>query len=69
LAQTAKEELPNAPAVSDTLGWIFYKKNVYLKAIGLLTESAEKLPDNPVVHYHLGMAYYEYLTELTELMK
>jgi tetratricopeptide (TPR) repeat protein len=30
-----------------------------LKAISLLQESAEKLPDNPLVHYHLGMAYYK----------
>ena len=26
LAQTAKEQLPDAPAVSDTLGWIYYKE-------------------------------------------
>jgi len=43
--------------VSDTLGWIYYKKNVYVKAIGLLKDSTEKLPNNPVYHYHLGMAY------------
>jgi tetratricopeptide (TPR) repeat protein len=59
LAQTAKEQLPDTPAVSDTLGWIYYKKNVYLQAISLLAESAEKLSDNPVIHYHLGMAYYK----------
>jgi tetratricopeptide (TPR) repeat protein len=60
LAQTAKEELPQAPSVSDTLGWIYYKKHVYLKAIGLLQESAAQLPDNPMVQYHLGMAYYKH---------
>jgi tetratricopeptide (TPR) repeat protein len=59
LAQTAKEALPQAASVSDTLGWIYYKKRVYLKAISLLQDSAEQLPDNPVVHYHLGMAYYQ----------
>jgi tetratricopeptide (TPR) repeat protein len=59
LAQTAKEQLPDVAAVSDTLGWIYYKKHVYLKAISLLQESVEKLPDNPIVHYHLGMAYFK----------
>lgn len=43
--------------MSDTLGWIYYKKNVYVKAIDLLKDSTEKLPNNPVCHYHLGMAY------------
>ena len=57
LAQLAKEKYPDNPSVSDTLGWIYYKKNVFLKAVSLLKESVEKLPDNPVVRYHLGMAY------------
>jgi Flp pilus assembly protein TadD len=35
-----------------------YKKHLYGQALSLLKESAEKLADNPVVHYHLGMAYY-----------
>jgi tetratricopeptide (TPR) repeat protein len=59
LAQSAKEQLPDDPSISDTLGWIYYKKNAYLKAIGLLKESAEKLQGNPVIHYHLGMAYFK----------
>ena len=59
LAQTAKEILPEDSSVSDTLGWIYYKKQVYLTAISHLKESAEKMPGNPVVRYHLGMAYYK----------
>ncbi|HLG30470.1 MAG TPA: tetratricopeptide repeat protein, partial [Candidatus Brocadiales bacterium] len=59
LAETARERLPEDPSVADTLGWIYYKKNVYLKAIGLLKETAEKLETNPVIRYHLGMAYYK----------
>jgi tetratricopeptide (TPR) repeat protein len=59
LAQTAKEINPEDPSVSDTLGWIYYKKQVYLTAISHLKESAEKMPNNPVVRYHLGMAYYK----------
>src|SRR3989304_4287289 len=58
LAETAKEQLPNEPAISDTLGWIYYKKQAYLKAVTLLKESAAKMPNEPTVKYHLGMAYY-----------
>src|SRR5262249_3548450 len=57
LAQTAKAQLPDTPSISDTLGWIYYKKNSYSKAISLLKDSVEKQPDDPVHHYHLGMAY------------
>jgi Flp pilus assembly protein TadD len=57
LAQTAKELAPEDPRISDTLGWILYKRGVYQRALALLKESATKLPNNPQVHYHLGMAY------------
>lgn len=56
LAQRAKEAAPDDPHVSDTLGWILYKRGVYQRAVDLLKESAKKLPDAPVVQYHLGLA-------------
>ena len=59
LAETAKEQLPNEPAISDTLGWIYYKKQAYLKAVSHLKESAAALPNEPSIRYHLGMAYYK----------
>jgi tetratricopeptide (TPR) repeat protein len=58
-AQTAREQQPNDPSIADTLGWLYYKKNAYLLAIGLLKESVEKLPTNPFVQFHLGMAQYK----------
>ena len=57
LAQMAKEVAPDDPRVSDTLGWILYKRGIYQNALSLLKDSAAKLPDNPQVQYHLGMAY------------
>jgi tetratricopeptide (TPR) repeat protein len=57
LAQTAKEVLPEDLRISDTLGWILYKRGIYERAVSLLRESAEKLEDNAEVQYHLGMAY------------
>ena len=56
LAQTAKELVPDDPQISDTLGWILYKRGLYQRARSLLKESVTKLPDNPEVQYHFGMA-------------
>jgi Tfp pilus assembly protein PilF len=58
LAQKAKEQVPEDPHIADTLGWIYYKKNVPSRAIAYLKEAAEKI-DNPQIRYHLGMAYYK----------
>jgi tetratricopeptide (TPR) repeat protein len=58
-AQTAREQKPDDPHIADTLGWIYYKKNAYLLAVNLLKESAEKLPKEPEVQYHYGMAQYK----------
>ena len=30
-----------------------------MKAVSLLQEAAEKLPENPMVQYHLGMAQFK----------
>ena len=58
LAQKAREILPHEPHTGDTLGWILYKKQDYTWALGLLTESAAKLPDSAEVMFHLGMTHY-----------
>ena len=47
------------PSVMDTLGWIFYHKELYDSAIREFNGSLEKIPENAVVRYHLGMAYYK----------
>src|SRR5262249_10320587 len=57
LAQTAQKRLPGVPEVNDTLGFIYYKKNLAPLAISSLKVSAEKDPGNVVYHYHLGLAY------------
>ena len=55
-AQMARERQPDDPNIADTLGWIYYKKNANLLAVSLLKEAVDKLPNEPVVHYHYGMA-------------
>lgn len=57
-AEQARELLPNDPATADTLGWILYQKGEYTRALGLLLESAGKLPLEPEIQLHLGMAQY-----------
>ena len=59
LAMKAHEAAPDDPGISDTLGWILFKRGDYQWALGLLQESAEKLPDNAEVQYHLGMVQYK----------
>jgi tetratricopeptide (TPR) repeat protein len=58
LALRARALLSDTPHVADTLGWIYYKRKEYERALLLLRESAEALPTEPVVLYHLGMTYY-----------
>jgi len=55
-AQTAREQHPNDSHVADTLGWVYYKKNANLLAMSLLKEAVEKLPNDPVILFHYGMA-------------
>lgn len=57
-AETARRTLPNDPYVADTLGWIYYRKQLYAKAASLLKEAVDRLPTHPLVLYHYGMAQY-----------
>jgi tetratricopeptide (TPR) repeat protein len=56
-AERAVELAPKAGLVNDTLGWIYVKKGVFLKATTHLELAASQLTRNPVVQYHLGKAY------------
>jgi tetratricopeptide (TPR) repeat protein len=57
LAQGAKRRLPDNASIDDTLGWIYYKKNLPSLAIAALKQSVNRDPQNAETHYHLGMAY------------
>jgi tetratricopeptide (TPR) repeat protein len=57
LAQTAKAGRPDDPDVNDTLGWIYYKRNLPALAVEPLEQSVRSDPKNPVYQYHLGMSY------------
>jgi tetratricopeptide (TPR) repeat protein len=57
LAQTAKRKLPDNPDVNDTLGYIYYKKDLHSLAIPALKASLAKDANSPLYHSHLGLAY------------
>ena len=56
-AQRAKQLLPNLSEVSDTLGWIYLKKNLTDNAIDVFKDLVSKVPAQAIFRYHLGMAY------------
>jgi putative PEP-CTERM system TPR-repeat lipoprotein len=56
LAQTAKAGLPESPEVDDTLGWIYYKKDLVSQALPPLQAAVARNAQNPEYLYHLGMA-------------
>lgn len=56
LAQVAKQKLPDNPAVADTLGWIYVKKEMATLAIPQLQQAVSQMPKNANSLYHLGVA-------------
>jgi len=56
LAQAAKQKLPELAEVTDTLGWVYYKKELPGLAIPMFEQAVAKAPGNPVFRYHLGLA-------------
>lgn len=57
LAQKAKTEQPDDPAVNDALGWVYYKQGLYRSAVPSLEAAVAKNPQAAKFQFHLGMAY------------
>jgi Tfp pilus assembly protein PilF len=56
MAQKAKSLMPEVPSITDTLGWVMYKRGSYSSAVPLLQECVQKSPDSPKFRFHLGMS-------------
>ena len=54
LARRAKEALPKAAMVSDTLGWIYYKRELFESAMPLIREAVRQEPDKGSYRFHLA---------------
>jgi tetratricopeptide (TPR) repeat protein len=55
LAQKAKQQMPALDSITDTLGWVQYKKGNYSAAKAQLQECVHYAPQKASYHYHLGM--------------
>jgi uncharacterized protein (TIGR02996 family) len=44
------------PAYLNTYGWVRYRQRQFDEAVSYLRRAALAAPDNPLLHYHLGMA-------------
>jgi tetratricopeptide (TPR) repeat protein len=55
-AQTAKSVLPDNASVTDTLGWVYYKKGLASVAVTTFRQAAALDAKNPNIQYHLGLA-------------
>jgi tetratricopeptide (TPR) repeat protein len=45
------------PQFKDTIGWISYQRGDYVAARSMLEDAVARLPNYPLIHYHLGIAY------------
>ena len=55
-AERAKKRVPDSPDVSDTLGFVYYKKNLNSEALRIFRQLAQDHPKSSTFHLHLAMA-------------
>jgi tetratricopeptide (TPR) repeat protein len=48
---------PDDGFITDSLGWVYYKKGDYQKALTYLKKASEIVPEDPVILEHVGDAY------------
>ena len=59
LARKAVGKEPNNPAYLDTLAFIYLKRDKNDDALEIFDRLIRQYPDDPVLAYHLGMAFYQ----------
>jgi len=57
LIKEALKYKPNDGYITDSLGWVYYKKGQYEEALAILKKAADLVPDDPTILEHLGDAY------------
>ena len=58
MIQTAVTERPQSGAITDSLGWAYYKLGRFEEAVAPLEKAAELAPNDAVISDHLGDAYW-----------
>lgn len=59
MIQQALALQPQDGAITDSLGWVYYRMGEYEKAVPYLEKAVELLPSDAVVNDHLGDAYWK----------
>jgi tetratricopeptide (TPR) repeat protein len=55
-AERAKKKYPNNPDIADTLGFIYFQKNLNPEALRIFRQGVQDQPKNATFHLHLAMA-------------
>jgi tetratricopeptide (TPR) repeat protein len=59
LIQQALQLKPKDGYITDSLGWVFYKKGDYPRAMEYLKKAAALVPDDPTILEHIGDTYLQ----------
>lgn len=57
LIQTALKIKPDDGYITDSLGWVYFKRGQYSQALKWLNKAVQLIPDDPVILEHLGDVY------------
>lgn len=57
LIEQALQIKPDSGYIIDSLGWVYFQKGEYAKALGYLEQAASLQPQDPIITEHLGDAY------------
>ncbi len=57
LIKEALKHKPDDGYITDSLGWIYYKKKLFKDAVNVLKKAVVLVPDDPIILEHLGDAY------------
>jgi tetratricopeptide (TPR) repeat protein len=57
LIRKALQFKPNDGYITDSLGWVFYQRGNYEKALSILKKASKLVPEDPTILEHVGDAY------------
>lgn len=57
MIRRALDQKPDDPYIRDSLGWVYYRKGEFEKALAEMLRAFQALPDDPTIAEHLGDVY------------
>jgi Tfp pilus assembly protein PilF len=57
LVKEALKYKPNDGYITDSLGWVYYKKGMFQEALKYLKKAVKLVPDDPIMLEHVGDTY------------